>query len=242
MILAAGTLAAYLSTCAPSVAPSTMTAIVGVESGGDPLALHDNTTRRAYSPRDARTALAIADTLIRRGHSVDVGVGQVNSANFASYRVDAARMLDPCANLEVASRILEGDYAHAVAIFPQPREALWHAISAYNTGSLFAGRAYVEAVVAAATRPPRVPPIALLTANAAMPAPMLPPVPTGAGAAVEPPILPPVSKGTLAIVPSRAKRPAPRAPARPPASFGMLREAGIPHTLSIAINEHRGQP
>jgi hypothetical protein len=50
-------------------------------------------------------------------------------------------------------------------IFPEPGRALWHAISAYNTGSLYAGKAYVDRVVAAATRETRVPSIALLAGD-----------------------------------------------------------------------------
>ena len=54
MTLHALALAALMAHCAPTVAPSTMTAIVQVESGGDPLAIGDNTTRRSYYPRDSR--------------------------------------------------------------------------------------------------------------------------------------------------------------------------------------------
>jgi type IV secretion system protein VirB1 len=219
MISGAATLAAYLATCAPNVAPSTMTAIVGVESGGNPLALHDNTTRRAYARSNARVALVIARALIARGDSIDVGIAQVNSANFAGYGVDAAQMLEPCANLTVASRILGSAYTAAVAQFPEPRVALWHAISAYNTGSLFAGRAYVAAVVAEATRPTMVPPIGLLT-----------------GASIP---FTSVTSKPLATAPARgADTPKRALMHRPVAStpFGTLRTAGITRTLSIAIN------
>jgi len=219
MILAGGTLAAYLSTCAPTIAPTTMAAIVGVESGGSPFALHDNTTRRAYAPRDARLALVIARALLARGDSVDIGIAQVNSENFAAYHVDASDMLQPCSNLSVASRILDNAYTRAAATFPAPREALWHAISAYNTGSLFAGHAYVAAVVAEAMRPATAPPIAIL----ATPAMALPP------------ISPRVSTGTLTVPHRRMRAAARLAPTRPPAPFGPLHAAGITHTLSIAI-------
>ncbi len=162
MILAGGVLAAFLSTCAPGVAPDTMRAIVGVESGGNPLALNDNTTRRSYAPRDRVTALAIARVLLARGDSVDVGLAQINSVNFRAYGVDASTMLEPCRNLSVASRILSADYTWAFTSYPTPQLALWHAISAYNTGSLFAGKPYVDAVVAQAFRAPTVPTIQLL--------------------------------------------------------------------------------
>lgn len=157
MIVAGATLAALLATCAPDVAPSTMAAIVAVETGGDPYALHDNATGRSYAPRNDGDALTIAQTLIREGHRVDVGLAQVNSANFTAFRTTPREMLDPCSNLRVASRILGGDYAAASSRFHEPRMALWHAISAYNTGSLSAGAVYVDRVVAAASAAPQVP-------------------------------------------------------------------------------------
>ena len=161
-VIVAGTaLATLLTTCAPNVAPSTMVAIVAVESSGNPYVLHDNTSHRSYAPRDYANALATAQALIRQGHSVDVGIAQVNSGNFAVLHTTVGDMHDPCPNLRVASRILADNYADARAVFPEPGRALWHAISAYNTGSLYAGKAYVDRVVAAASRVPIVPSILL---------------------------------------------------------------------------------
>jgi type IV secretion system protein VirB1 len=165
VIIAETALAVLLTTCAPDVAPSTMAAIVAVDSAGNPYALNDNTGHRSYAPRDYANALATAQALIRRGNSVDVGIAQVNSGNFAAFHTTAREMLDPCPNLRVASRILSDDYAEARTVFPEPGQALWHAISAYNTGSLYAGKPYVDRVIAAATRETRVPSIALLTGD-----------------------------------------------------------------------------
>ena len=159
VIIVGTALAVLLYGCAPGVAPSTMAAIVAVESAGDPYALNDNTSARSYVPRDYANALATAQALIRQGHSVDVGIAQVNSGNFAAFHTTAREMLDPCRNLQVASQILAGDYAQARAIFPEQRSALWHAISEYNTGSLYTGKRYVDLVVAAASRVPLVPSI-----------------------------------------------------------------------------------
>ena len=163
VIIAGMALALLLTTCAPDVAPSTMAAIVAVESSGNPYSLNDNTSHRSYAPRDYANALATAQALIRKGHSVDVGIAQVNSGNFAAFHTTAREMLDPCQNLRVASRILSDDYAEARTIFPEPGQALWHAISAYNTGSLYAGKPYVDLVLAAVTVKTRVPSIALST-------------------------------------------------------------------------------
>jgi type IV secretion system protein VirB1 len=146
-------LAALLSSCAPSVAPDTMTAIVDVESGRNPFALHDNSTGRSYAPQAYREALTIASALIGQRHSVDVGLAQINSGNFAGYRTNAAAMLFPCQNLIVASQILGGAYATAQAAFPEPSVALFHSLGAYNTGSIHAGAAYASRVVSAASVP-----------------------------------------------------------------------------------------
>ncbi len=172
MTLAVATLAAYLRACAPIVAPDTMRAIVTVESRGYSYAINDNSTRTAYCvpgaqgyPCSRARAIALANAAVHLGHSVDVGIAQVNSGNFRAYRVDAAQMLEPCKNLEVGSAILEGAYRNSSAHFPERRAALWHAIMAYNTGSLYAGENYVRLVVDAALQTstvPAVPSIAIL--------------------------------------------------------------------------------
>ena len=155
-------LTALLQSCAPQVAPSTMHAIVAVESGGNPWAIGDNTTRRSFAPRSYAEAVATANALIAQGHSVDVGIAQVNSANFAGYHTNAAQVLIPCQGLIVGSEILANAYRWSVATNPEPRQALWGAVSAYNTGSLYAGARYVNLVVSAAQQNPLVPPIEIL--------------------------------------------------------------------------------
>jgi hypothetical protein len=73
-------------------------------------------------------------------------------------------MLDPCENLRIGGKILADSYRHSTAHFADERAALWHAIMAYNTGSLYAGEDYVQSVVAAAlgSTTPEVPSIAIL--------------------------------------------------------------------------------
>jgi type IV secretion system protein VirB1 len=162
MTITGAALAALLQTCAPSVAPSTMSAIVRVESGGNPLAIGDISTGRSYAPRTYADALSTAKTLIARGHSVDVGLAQINSGNFASYHTNAAQVLFPCQGLIIGSAILANAYRWSSVTFADPRRALCGAVSSYNTGSLFDGAAYVKKVVAQADRTPFVPSIDLL--------------------------------------------------------------------------------
>jgi type IV secretion system protein VirB1 len=156
-VIAPVALAALLSSCAPSVAPDTMSAIIEVESGRNPYAIYDDTTRVSYTPSDGRIAFGLALALLRRGHNLDVGIGQVNSANFPIARL--SEMLKPCPNLRLASSILAGDYAQSQRALVEPVAALRGALGAYNTGDIHSGAAYVSRVVAAAS----VPSIAILT-------------------------------------------------------------------------------
>ena len=143
-------LAALIRHCAPAVAPSTMAAIVQVESGGDPLAISDNTTRRSYYPRDRATAERIARRLLDAGHLLDLGIAQIDSMNFAGFGVTAHTIFDPCTNLNVGARILSGDYALATRRYGDGQVALRHAIGMYNTGLLNGGARYIARVLAAA--------------------------------------------------------------------------------------------
>jgi hypothetical protein len=164
-------------------------------------------------------ALRIAKSAIRAHHSVDVGIAQVNSGNFAAFHVDAAAMLEPCANLRVGSAILANAYHAAALRFPDRPQALVHALMAYNTGSMYAGARYVRAVVAAAApATPIVPSIAIVTAMSSAVTPILPPAQI-----VAPPF-----------------RPIQRRPPDPRQSGLRLtgHAAGIVHTLDLQVN-HR---
>jgi len=183
MILAVATLAAYLHDCAPTISSDTMRAIVLVESHGYSYAINDNSTRTTYCvpggrvfPCTRQQAAAIATAAVGSGDSVDVGLAQVNSANFRKYRIAATDMLEPCSNLQVGSSLLANAYRDASARFSDQREALRHAIMAYNTGSLYAGERYLREVVSAALdseKLPTVPSIALLKGHAAAASPQL---------------------------------------------------------------------
>ena len=150
MTLHALALAALMAHCAPTVAPSTMTAIVQVESGGNPLAIGDNTARRSYYPHDRAAAERLARRLLGAGHLLDLGIAQIDSMNFAGYGVNAHTIFDPCVNLSVGARILSGDYTFAAQRYGDGQVALRHAIGMYNTGRLNAGARYIARVVAAA--------------------------------------------------------------------------------------------
>ena len=143
-------LAEELARCAPSVSPKTMAAIIHVESGGDPLAIGDNTTARAYHPRDRARAEAIARDLLRKGHSVDLGIAQIDDVNFERLGLTVENVFDACTNLSAAARVLGEDYRAAIRYFGTGQTALQRAIGMYNTGRLDAGFGYARRVLAAA--------------------------------------------------------------------------------------------
>lgn len=143
--------------CAPSVAPSTMTAIVRVESDGNPLAMNVNGSQRlARQPVSKTEAVTWASWLIAHGYSVDLGLAQVNSRNLPHLGVAADQMFEPCDNLKAGARILSENYTGAAQKFGPGQVALNAAISAYNTGNYRSGftNGYVAKVTASTGTPP----------------------------------------------------------------------------------------
>jgi type IV secretion system protein VirB1 len=119
---------AMLEQCAPQIAPVTMSAIVQQESGGNPLVLHDNTSGKSYRPATVADAARIARELIAQGHSVDIGLAQINSKNLPRLGLGVDQVLDPCANLHAAQTVLMEGWKRS--------GDLRATLSVYNTGKL----------------------------------------------------------------------------------------------------------
>jgi type IV secretion system protein VirB1 len=115
--------------CAPAVAPTQIAAIAKTESGFQTLAIHDNTTGQSYQPSDKNSGVTLAQTLLARGHSIDVGMMQINSANFGWLDLTLEDAFEPCPSIKAGAAVLT-------------------AISRYNTGDSRAGIAngYVKRV------------------------------------------------------------------------------------------------
>lgn len=142
-------LLALVRQCAPQVAPSTMVAILEHESGGDPLAIGVNGNNpQALHPANAEQAAATVEKLLAAGRSVDVGLGQINNANFDWLGLDAQSAFDPCRNIAAAAEVLTKAYVRLRTQAPSNQAALDAALSTYNTGSPVAGvsNGYVGAV------------------------------------------------------------------------------------------------
>lgn len=136
--------------CAPTVHPSTLAAIVQTESQFRPFAIGINDNKSLPSqPKNANEAVAAAKALIAQGHNIDLGLGQINSANLNWLGLSVEDAFDPCVNLAASAHILAQNYMRAHVQTREPQAALQQALSAYNTGSFMKGfgNGYVSRVL-----------------------------------------------------------------------------------------------
>ena len=135
--------------CGPEVHPATTQAIIEVESAGNPLAIHDNVTNRAYSPRTRDEAVATARNLLAQEHSIDMGLMQINSQHLRKKRIDYERLFDPCFNIKTGTGILASFYRlHRRNSPSDPQDlVLLKSLSSYNTGTPYGGSYYVGRIL-----------------------------------------------------------------------------------------------
>lgn len=179
MIHAIASITMLAQQCAPEIATEAVVPLVVTESGGDDLAININ-----KGPRVRAASIADGAALVRRymaaGYTVDVGLAQVNSANFARLGVSIEQAFDPCTNLRLASSMLGAGYDLAIQHYTG-LDAISATYSLYNTGTLTRGfrNGYVGRIWSAASHmgtiqtPPPIPgsPSAtVLTASPAKPA------------------------------------------------------------------------
>lgn len=177
MIYDAATIAALARQCAPEIATEAMVPLVLTESRGDPLRINVN-----KGPRVRAASVADGAATVRRyvaaGYTVDVGLAQINSANFARLGVSVEQVFDPCTNLRLASAVLQDGYRLASRRYAG-LDAISATYSLYNTGTLTRGfrNGYVDRVWSAAT--------ALGSIDTVPPSPATP-APAGDGAHADP--------------------------------------------------------
>ena len=145
-------LEALIMQCAPDVAPTTMMAIIKVESNGNPWVIGNNTLKSSIkpTPKTKEEAVNAAKYYLSLGHSLDLGLAQINSNNLKRLGLTLDQVFDPCTNVAAGAVILKDFYLKASAKYGDGQKALMHAISGYNTGSLYRGHSYVTKVVKAA--------------------------------------------------------------------------------------------
>lgn len=137
--------------CAPEIATEAVVPLVVTESGGDALQININ-----KGPRVRVGSVAEGASIVRRyvmaGYTVDVGLAQINSANFRRLGVAVEQAFDPCTNLRLASTVLQEGYGRASRHY-NGLDAISATYSLYNTGTLTRGfdNGYVGRVWSAAS-------------------------------------------------------------------------------------------
>jgi type IV secretion system protein VirB1 len=118
--------------CAPSVDSHMLAGIAQHESGLRPFAIHDNTAGNSIFPDNKVEAIAAAESLISQGHSLDLGLMQINTGNLRLLGLTVPAAFDPCRSIAAGASLLAS-------------------FSRYNTGSPTRGIAngYAQSVTAA---------------------------------------------------------------------------------------------
>lgn len=148
-------LSSLAAQCGPSAAPITTMAIIRTESGGNPYAIGDNSTRKSHYPASKKEAVQLARSLLSRGHNLDLGLMQINSRHLKPRNLSLDEIFDPCRNIGIGTTILAEFYQ--ANDHGEPRDiVIFKALSAYNTGSAWRGPGYVNRILRTAGAPYRV--------------------------------------------------------------------------------------
>lgn len=159
------TLATLMLSCAPLVHPTTLRALIEVESGGNPFAVsvnHPQALRNAgidpptvVEPHSAQEALRLSKTLLARGFGASVGLAQINVEQLAEGHLRIADLFNPCINLAVAQRVLlDCDASQSQRGVLSARLRLNRTLLCYNAGDHVSGvhNPYASDVMRAALR------------------------------------------------------------------------------------------
>jgi type IV secretion system protein VirB1 len=132
--------------CAPRVHPDTIHAIIGQESASYPYSLsinypHSEASNQGYrnsayqlarQPRTLHEALTWTRWFVTHGHSVSIGLMQINSQETRALGLNNIGLLfDPCVNVAAGAVLLQESYRNQ----PPTLSGLSNAFSFYNSGS-----------------------------------------------------------------------------------------------------------
>ncbi|MCU4162110.1 transglycosylase SLT domain-containing protein [Acidiphilium sp. AL] len=90
--------------CAPGVPEWVLRGVARTESDFHPWMLHDNSTHASVSPASLAAAEAEAAAWVAEGHSVDLGLMQINAANLPALGMTIRAALDPYARRSILVR------------------------------------------------------------------------------------------------------------------------------------------
>lgn len=147
--LTEATIIELVQRCAPDVHPTTMMTVLKHESVFQPYVIGVNgKPRQTFVFATQAEAAQKARELIAAGKSIDMGLGQITSANLAPLKLTPETVFDPCTNIAAAAKVLTEAYTRTSARAQDVRTALDGALSIYNTGNPARGIAngYVQSV------------------------------------------------------------------------------------------------
>lgn len=125
--------------CAPEIHPTTMAALVRVESDFNPFAIGVVKGYLVRQPKTKDEAIATAKMLEKEGYNFSMGVGQVNRFNLKKYALTYETAFNTCDNLRAASLILLDCFDRAKQKITDQQSALQAAFSCYYSGNFSTG-------------------------------------------------------------------------------------------------------
>lgn len=129
-----------ISNCAENVHPITISAIIEAESAFNPYAIGINSGKRLKKqPKSFDEAYAIASSLLKEGHNIDLGLGQINSNNLDWLNLDLNSVFDPCKNIKAIDYVLSYNFDLVYDESLDYQYNLKKALSMYNTGNTSKG-------------------------------------------------------------------------------------------------------
>lgn len=142
--------AAFMTACAPQMPTPISYAIVKTESNFNPYAIGVNKGAKglARQPRSYQEAVQAAYRLRAEGKNFDVGLAQINIANFGWLGLSIEKAFNPCENLKAMQKV----YLNCLSRFGGGSgrgTPMQRAFSCYNTGN--AGRGFTNGYVAKVT-------------------------------------------------------------------------------------------
>lgn len=148
-------LSALLVTCAPQVHPVTGSALIAVESAGNPHAIGVVGGALVRQPASRGEAVSTARALHADGWNFSVGLGQINLSNFARLRLTIESAFDPCTNLAAMQIVLVECFETGSPKRGDARR-LRDALSCYYSGNFSTGyrHGYVQKVLLASNTAP----------------------------------------------------------------------------------------
>ncbi len=148
-----------MESCGSAVHIETLKPLIKTESQLNPLAIADagpvdmpwrlrKKMVKSYYPDTLESALQIAEELLRQGHTISIGLTQINDRNLPLMGLTLEQAFDPCTNIKHGSKLLAEYYVAAFKKFGNVSKALDAALSKYNSGSYERGRddGYVDLI------------------------------------------------------------------------------------------------